>query len=67
MNCTTGGRKMINERRISQKSIKQGFTAIFAKKNSTIECWTKFLGHHTIQGHKQIGWKNNLTGKITKL
>tara|TARA_R110002167_G_scaffold136514_1_gene323282 strand:+ start:182 stop:391 length:210 start_codon:yes stop_codon:yes gene_type:complete len=67
MNCTAGAKQMINQRRISKKSLKKGFTAIFSKKTTTIKCWDKFLGDHTIQGHNQIGWKCNITGKITKL
>ncbi len=67
MNCTAGARAMINQRRISRKSLRPGFTPIFAKKATPTQCWDKFLGDHTIISHSQIGWKCNLTGKITKL
>jgi len=67
MNLTTGAKQIINQRRISKKSLKPGFTPIFSKKSTPTQCWDKFLGDHIINGHKQIGWKCNLTGKITKL
>ena len=67
MNCTTKAKQLINQRRISNKTLKQGFTPIFSDKSTPTQCWDKFLGHHTINGHKQIGWKCNLTGKITNI
>ena len=67
MNCTTGAKQMINQRRISNKSLRKGFTPIFEKKATMIPAWDKFLGDHMINGHRQIGWKCNSTGKITKL
>ena len=67
MNLTTGAKAIINQRRISRKSLRPGFTPIFAKKATMIPAWDKFLGDHMINGHRQIGWKCNLTGKITKL
>jgi hypothetical protein len=67
-NCTNSGRQLINERKRSNSiNLNQGHTAIFSKKAEANKAWTKFLGEHTIMSHKQIGWKNNLTGKITKL
>ena len=67
MNCTKGAKQMINQRRISQKSLRPGFTPIFAKKTSQIAAWDSFLGNHFIQGHAQIGWICNATGKRTKM
>ena len=67
MNCTAGARAMLNQRRISNKSLRIGFTPIFAKKATKIAAWDKFLGDHTIIGHRQIGWKCNTTGKRTKM
>ena len=67
MNCTPQAKAMINQRRISRKSLKKGFTPIFAKKSTMIPAWDKLLGDHFINGHKQIGWKCNATGKITKI
>lgn len=69
MNLTKGAKAIINQRRISKntKSLKPGFTPIFSKTTSQIPAWDKFLGDHFINGHKQIGWKCNKTGKITKL
>ena len=66
MNCTTQAKQMINQRRISNKTLRKGFTPIFAKQPSQIAAWSKLLGEHFITGHKQIGWKCNTTGKITK-
>lgn len=65
MNCTAQGRQLINEMNKSKRNSKIGFTSIFEKKESKIIAWDKFLGEHTILGHKQIGEKNNLTGEIT--
>jgi hypothetical protein len=67
MNCTRGAKQMINQRRISQKSLRPGFTPIFAKKATLTHCWDKFLGDHTIMSHSQIGWICNATGKRTKM
>jgi len=67
MNLTRGAKQMINQRRISKKSLKKGFTPLFSDKLSLITAWDKFLGDHTITGHSQIGWKCNKTGKITNL
>tara|TARA_R110002050_G_scaffold228484_1_gene364112 strand:- start:297 stop:500 length:204 start_codon:yes stop_codon:yes gene_type:complete len=66
MNCTTGAKQMINQRRTSNKTLRKGFTPIFAENASEIPAWSKLLGEHFITGHKQTGWKCNSTGKITK-
>lgn len=63
MNCTTGAKQMINQRRISKKSLRTGFTPVFAKQVSDIAVWDKTLGHYTVRGHAQIGWVCNTTGK----
>lgn len=67
MNCTYKAKQMINQRRISRKSLKPGFTAIFSDKKTPTQCWDKFLGDYTIMSYSQIAWKCNRTGKITKI